>query len=155
MKAYALDLRKKVLMAYQHPEGSIRQLAKHFTVSPRFGGELVSRFRRTGSYASKPHRGGNPPRIDAEGQTIVCECVQQHPDVTLDELCQLYAERCQVMPSRSSMHRTLALLKLTRKKRLLTLQSVTAMMSKPSVASIKRKYVSLMPTMAFFWMRQA
>ena len=108
MNAYSLDLRKKVLVAYQHSEGSIRQLAKRFTVSPRFVGELVSRFRRTGSYAPKPHGGGNPPRIDAEGQKIVCECVQQHPDATLDELCHLYAERCQVMPSRSSMHRTLA-----------------------------------------------
>jgi len=138
MKAYSLDLRKKVLMAYQHKEGSIRQLAKRFTVSPRFVGELVSRFRRTGSYAPKPHRGGNPPRIDAEGQKIICECVQQHPDATLDALCQLYAEHCQVMPSRSSLHRTLVLLKLTRKKRLITLQSVTVMMSKHSVASIKR-----------------
>jgi transposase len=141
MKAYSLDLRQKVLTAYHHQEGSIRQLAKRFTVSPRFVGELVSRFRRTGSYAPKPHRGGNPPRIDAEGQKIVCDCVQQHPDATLDELCQLYAERCHVTPSRSGMHRTLALLKLTRKKRLITLQSATAMMSKHNVASIKKKYV--------------
>jgi transposase len=142
MKAYSLDVRKKVLTAYHHQEGSIRQLAKRFTISPRFVGELVSRFRGTGSYAPKPHRGGNPPRIDAEGQKIVCKCVQQHPDATLDELCQLYADRCQVTPSRSSMHRTLALLKLTRKKRLITFQSATAMMSKHNVASIKKKSVS-------------
>jgi transposase len=139
MKAYAIDLRQKVLVAYQHSEGSIRQLAKRFTVSPRFVGALVWRFRRTGTYAPKPHGGGHPSRIDAEGQKIVCECVQQHPDATLDELCHLYAERCQVMPSRSSMHRTLALLKLTRKKRLITLQSVTAMMSKHSVTSINKR----------------
>jgi transposase len=148
-------VRKKVLMAYQHQEGSIRQLAKRFTVSPRFVGELVSRFRRTGSYAPQPQRGGTPPRLDAEGQKIICECVQQHPDATLAERCPLYAEHCQVLPSRSTLHRTLVLLKLTRKKRLITLQSVTAMMSKHRVASIKRKDVSLMPTMAFFWMRQA
>ena len=89
MKVYSLDLRKKVLTAYHHQEGSIRQLAKRFTVSPRFAGAVVSRFRRTGSYAPKPHRGGITPRIDAEGQKIVCACVQQHPDATLDELCQL------------------------------------------------------------------
>jgi transposase len=138
MQASSLDLRQKVLLAYQHSEGSIRQRAKRLTVSPRFVGELVSRVRRTGSYAPKPHRGGNPPRVDAEGQKIVCECVQQHPDATLDELCHLDAERCQVMPSRSNMHRTLALLTLTRKKRRITLQSVTAMMSKHRVTSIKR-----------------
>ena len=141
MKAYSVDLREKVLTAYHRKEGSIRQLAMRFTVSPRFVGELIVRFRRTGSYAPHPHRGGNPPRIDAQGRQVVYELVKQHPDATLDELCQLYAEHCQVMPSRSSMHRTLVLLKLTRKKRLITLQSATAMMSKHNVASIKKKYV--------------
>lgn len=139
MKAYSVDLREKVLTAYHRKEGSIRQLAMRFTVSPRFVGELIVRFRRTGSYAPHPHRGGNPPRIDAQGRQVVYELVKQHPDATLAELCQRYAESCQVMPSRSSMHRTLALLKLTRKKRLITLQSVTVKRFKNNVASIKRK----------------
>jgi transposase len=139
MKAYSVDLREKVLTAYHRKEGSIRQLAMRFTVSPRFVGELIVRFRRTGSYAPHPHRGGNPPRIDAQGRQVVYELVKQHPDATLAELCQRYAEGCQVMPSRSSMHRTLALLKLTRKKRLITLQSVTVKRFKNNVASIKRK----------------
>ena len=139
MKAYSVDLREKVLTAYHRKEGSIRQLAMRFTVSPRFVGELIVRFRRTGSYAPHPHRGGNPPRIDAQGRQVVYALVKQHPDATLAELCQRYAESCQVMPSRSSMHRTLALLKLTRKKRLITLQSVTVKRFKNNVASIKRK----------------
>jgi transposase len=139
MKAYALDLREKVLTAYHHKEGSIRQLAKRFTVSPRFVGELIVRFRRTGSYAPHPHRGGNPPRIDTKGRQVVSTLVQQYPDATLDELCQLYADSYQVRPSRSSMHRTLVQLKLTRKKRLSTRQSVRVQRFKNSVASIKRK----------------
>ena len=116
MKAYSVDLREKVLTAYHRKEGSIRQLAMRFTVSPRFVGELIVRFRRTGSYTPRPHGGGNPPRIDAQGRQVVYDLVQHHPDATLDELCQRYADSCQVMPSRSSMHRTLALLKLTQKK---------------------------------------
>jgi hypothetical protein len=44
MKAYSLDLREKVLTAYHRQEGSIRQLAKRFTVSPRVVGELIVRF---------------------------------------------------------------------------------------------------------------
>ena len=139
MKAYSLDLREKVLTAYHQKEGSIRQLAKRFTVSPRFVGELIARFRRTGSYAPHPHRGGNPPRIDIPGRQVVYTLVQQYPDATLDELCQRDADRCQVMPSRSSMHRTLVRLKLTRKKRLSMRQSVRVQRFKNSVASIKRK----------------
>src|SRR4029453_6515905 len=139
MKAYSLDLREKVLTAYHRQEGSIRQLAKRFTVSPRFVGELIGRFRRTGSYAPRPHGGGNPPRIDAQGRQVVSDLVQHHPDATLEELCQLYAQRCQVRPSRSSMHRTLTQLKLTRKTRLITPQSVTVKRLKPNVFSIKKK----------------
>jgi transposase len=139
MKAYALDLRAKALTAYHRQEGSIRQLAKRFTVSPRFVGQLIVRFRRTGSYAPQTHGGGNPPRIDAQGRQVVCELVQHHPDATLDELCQRYADRGQVRPSQSRMHRTLALLKRTRKKRLITRPSVTVKRSKNNVASIKRK----------------
>jgi hypothetical protein len=93
--------------------------------------------------------------MEADGQKIVCEGVQPPPDATLDERCQLYAERCQVRPSRSSMQRTLALLKLTRTKRLITFPRVTAMMATPSAASIKRTSGRLRPKRAFFWMRQA
>jgi transposase len=139
MKACSLDLREKILTACLHKEGSIRHLAKRFTVSPRFVGELIVRFRRTGSYAPHPHRGGNPPRIDTPGRQVIYALAKQHPDATLDELCQFYAEHRQVMPSRSSMHRTLARLKLTRKQRLITRPSVTVKRFKPNVASIKKK----------------
>jgi transposase len=139
MKASSLDLREKVLTAYLPKEGSIRQLAKRFTVSPRFVGELMARFRRTGSYAPQPHRGGHPPRIDTQGRQVVYALVKQHPNATLDELCHFYAEHCQARPSRSSMHRTLVRLKLTRKKRLITRPSVTVQRFKHNVASIKKK----------------
>lgn len=49
MKPYAVDWREKILQAYLHKEGSIRHLAKRFNVSARLVGELVVRFRRTGS----------------------------------------------------------------------------------------------------------
>jgi transposase len=68
MKAYSVDLREKSLTAYHHPAGSIRQLAKRFTVSPRVVGELIARFRRSGSDAPQPRRGGKPPRIEAQGR---------------------------------------------------------------------------------------
>jgi transposase len=138
MKAYSLDLREKVLTASHHQEGSIRQLAQRFTVSPRFVGELIGRVRRTGSSAPHPHRGGNPPRIDAQGRKVVYAFVPRHPDATLDERCQRYADSCQVRPSRSRMQRTLALRKLPRTTRLITLQSVIVKRFTHNGAFIKR-----------------
>lgn len=73
MNPSALDLREKMLTAYLNKEGTIRQLAPRFTVSARFVGALIIRLRRTGSYAPKPHGGGNPPGIPAAQQGMIAE----------------------------------------------------------------------------------
>jgi transposase len=139
MKAYSLDLRTKILTAYLHQEGSVRQLAQRFKVSARFVGELVSRFRHTGRCAPKPHGGGNPPRIDRSKYDLLSALVQQHPDATLKELCRVFEERCQVTASKSSMQRTLIRLQLTRKKRPGMRQNVIQKRSKSNVESIRKK----------------
>lgn len=139
MKAYSLDLRTKILTAYLHQEGSVRQLAQRFKVSARFVGELVSRFRHTGRCAPKPHGGGNPPRIDRSKYALLSALVQQHPDATLKELCRVFEERCQVTASKSSMQRTLIRLQLTRKKRPGMRQNVIQKRSKSNVESIRKK----------------
>lgn len=117
MKAYSLDLRRKILDAYLNSEGSIRELATRFKVSFRFVWGLIDRFRHTGSYAPKPRGGNNPPRIPATEHDTLHRLVTTHADATLAELCELFAHETQIRLSTSSMHRTLAKLKLTRKKR--------------------------------------
>jgi transposase len=139
MKPYSLDLREKILAAYLKKEGTIRQLAPRFKVSARFVGELIVRFRRTGSYAPKPHGGGNPPCIPPSQHGTLAALVKQNPDATLHELCQYFAEQCHIMPSKSSMQRTLDALQLTRKKRPSMLPNATPTTSKDNVKPIKRK----------------
>jgi transposase len=138
MKAYSLDLRTKILTAYLHKEGSIRQLAQRFKVSARFVGKLVIRFRHTGSSAPKPHGGGNPPRIDHSKYALLTALVQQHPDATLKELCCSFQERVDVTVSKSSMQRTLVKLQLTRKKRPAMRQNVIQKRLKSNAESIKQ-----------------
>jgi len=139
MKAYSLDLREKILEAYLQKEGAIRPLARRFKVSARFVGELIVRFRRTGSVAPKPHGGGNPSSIAPSQYEVLSALVQQYPDATLKELCEYFQEKCQVTPSKSSMQRVLDKLQLTRKKRHNMRQSVTQRMSKFNGACIKSK----------------
>jgi transposase len=139
MKPYSLDLREKILQAYLHKEGSIRSLAKRFKVSARFVGELVVRFRRTGSYAPKPHGGGNPPCIAPAQHAIIRDFVKQSPDATLQELCDSFASCCHITPSKSSIQRVLDVLQLTRKKRHSTLQSVTQRRYNSNGVSIKKR----------------
>ena len=129
MKAYSLDLRQRILEAYLHSEGSIRDLARRFKVSFRFVWGLINRFRHTGSYAPKPRGGNNPPRIPATEHDTLRRLVETHADATLVELCELFAHETQIRLSTSSMHRTLAKLKLTRKKRRFMRQNKRASMS--------------------------
>lgn len=144
MKAYSLDLRTKILTAYQHEEGSIRQLTQRFKVSPRFVGQLVVCFRRTGSYAPKPHGGGHPPCIARSKYADLAGLVQAHPDATLKELCRLFEDSEHVVASKSSMQRTLATPQLTRKKRRAMRQNAIPRRSKSNAVSIKPKSVRCM-----------
>jgi len=139
MKAYSSDLRAKIVEAYLDKEGSIRHLAKRFRVSARFVWGLVNRFRHTGSYAPKPHGGGNPPRIDASHYESVKALVKRYPDATLHELCAYLAETCHILPSKSSLHRTLDKLQLTRKKRPIARQRVIPQTSNHNGKLIKKK----------------
>ena len=63
MKPYSNDLRKKIIEAYQKKEGSLRKLAKRFSVSFSFVWRLVKRFRKSGSVVPKPHGGGLKPAL--------------------------------------------------------------------------------------------
>jgi transposase len=139
MKAYSIDLRAKILEAYLHHEGSSRHLAKRFKVSARFVWGLVHRFRHTGSYATKPHGGGNPPRIEASQYDLVKAIVKQYPDATLQELCGHFEARSNVKPSKSSLHRILDKLRLTRKKRPIGPPNRTPRTSTPNGQPIKKR----------------
>ena len=49
MKAYSVDLRQKVVDAYEQQEGSQRELAKRFKVSPNFVRLLLKRHQTEGT----------------------------------------------------------------------------------------------------------
>ena len=54
MKPYSNDLPEKIIAAYQNGDGSLRAIAKRFSVSLNFVGRLVERFRKTGRVDQKP-----------------------------------------------------------------------------------------------------
>jgi hypothetical protein len=65
MKPYAIDLREKLLQAYDQGLGSQRALAVLFGVSRSFVEKLLQRRRTTGEIAPRPHGGGRRPSCDA------------------------------------------------------------------------------------------
>ena len=116
MKSYSMDLRHKILHAYERRLGSQRALADLFGVSVSFVEKLLCRRRRTGTVAPKPYAGGQQRRLGATAETAIQEAVRATPDITLEELCSRVADLQGVQVSVPTMCRALQRLGLPRKK---------------------------------------
>ena len=115
-KPYSIDLRQKIVTAYENEEGSMQTLADRFKVSKNFVADLLKRFKQTNQIAPKNHGGGHPPSIKAEGEIFLIDLIKSQPDLILEEIRDEYNEHFEYV-SRSTIDRTLTRLKLTRKKR--------------------------------------
>ena len=87
MRPYSRDLRLRVVHAYEHHEGSMRQLATRFRLSLSCVRDLLTRYRTTGDVTPKPHGGGYPAKLDASSLDALKTLVHATPDATLQELC--------------------------------------------------------------------
>jgi transposase len=117
MKPYSLDLRQKIVRAYDQKLGSQRALAALFGVSHAFLEQLLQRRRATGAMAPRPHGGGRQPCCDLAVQGLVRQLVHEQPDATLAELCAQLQQRRGLRVSVATMSRLLKRLGLPRKKR--------------------------------------
>jgi transposase len=112
MRAYAFDLRQKILRACDQRFGSQRAIAALFGVSQSFVATRLRRRRATGAVAPRPHAGGRGATCDEAALGLVRSWLHTHPDATLAELCaQRSPQRgLQVrVPTRSRMTRPLGL----------------------------------------------
>ena len=125
MKAYSLDLREKIIRAYDAHRGSQRALAALFGVSRAFVENLLRRRRTTGTIAPRPHAGGRQPSCDRAAREMVALILREQPDATLEELCAQLGQRRGVWVSVPTMSRLLTRLGLPRKKNHFTPPSVT------------------------------
>ena len=115
MNPYSIDLRQKIIEAYQNSEGSQRQLAKRFKVSLGFIQNLLNRYRQDGTLEPRPKQNGFLPKLSVK-EPAVKELVELHPDATLKELTLVIAQNLDINVSVSTLHYYLQRLKLTRKK---------------------------------------
>ena len=112
MKAFSIDLRERVVAAYDAQEGTQQQLAERFRVSIPWVRKILRQRRDTGSIDPKPHGGGRTRRFDPQASDRLRRAVATAPDATLVELAQASG----VAASASMVHRALDALGLPRKK---------------------------------------
>ena len=112
MKAYSIDLRQRVVTAYDAGEGTQEQLAARFAVSTSWVRKILRLRRDTGSIEPRPHGGGHAKAFDGEAAARLRQAVRDDSDATLEELGRAAGVAC----SASAVYQSLKRLGITRKK---------------------------------------
>lgn len=102
MKAYSVDLRQKIIDAYNQKEGSQRQLAKQFRVSLSFIENLLKRYRTDGTVEPRAHGGGQLAKLSLEQEAMLAKLVEDDNDAILVELCAQLEQQVGVRLSRAT-----------------------------------------------------
>jgi len=126
MKTLSVDLRERILAAYDQEEGTRDEVARRFRVSLGMVKKLLQQRRRIGEIGPQHHRCGRKPLIVASHQHQLRGLLERKPDLTLAELRTATGLAC----SLPAIHYTLVKLGLTYKKRRSTPASKTAQTSR-------------------------
>jgi len=114
---YSLDLRKKIVSAYNNGEGGIIQLAKTFGIGSATLTLYLRSYREKGTVEAKKPGGGRPLSIKEEGLNLIKLEVKGKPDITIKEICLIYKAKMGIEVSPSMACRALKKLNLIRKKK--------------------------------------
>ena len=71
MAPYSIDLRQKILSAWENKEGTQRELAERFKVSLSFIRDFLRRYRETSEITAKPQGGDRRSKIQGENQELL------------------------------------------------------------------------------------
>src|SRR5262249_5787993 len=85
MRRYAIDLRERVVAAWDRGEGTREPIANRLCVRVAWVDRLRARGRDPGSTAAKPPGGGQPPAFRGRAAERLRAAVVDCPDATLEE----------------------------------------------------------------------
>lgn len=113
MKTLSLDLRERILAAYDAGNDTRESVATRFRVSVGMVKKLLQQRRRLGDLRPQHHRAGRKPKIQATDRLHLRQALAQKPDLTLAELRACTGLNC----SLPAIHYVLSAMGLTFKKR--------------------------------------
>lgn len=117
MQAYSLDLRQRVVRAYEDGGDSVAEVAEQFGVSTGFVKKMLRQWRATGDLTPKPHGGGKPACLSMKLRHKLRGKVRAQSDITLVELQDFLEASEQTSVHIATISRALKGLNLPRKKR--------------------------------------
>ena len=113
MRTISLDLRERILAAYDNDEGTREAIARRFRVSLGLVKKLLQQRRRTGDIAPRQRHSGRKPMIVATHRGCFRALLAKKNDLTLKELRAASGLKC----SLQAINVVLGKMGLTYKKR--------------------------------------
>lgn len=118
MLAYSLDLRKRVVAAYEKGDATIREIAERFSVGETFVKKMLRQNRERGFLDRLPQRAGAKRRLSDKDRRWLSRQIKEKPDSTLQELQEKLLAEKKVFVSLPTISRELKELRLPQKKSL-------------------------------------
>jgi transposase len=87
-KTLSLDLRERILAAYDQKEGNREEVARRFRVSLGMVKKLLQQRRRTGDLRPRHCNSGRRPTLVQSHRQKLRDLLTRKPDLTLEELRQ-------------------------------------------------------------------
>lgn len=112
MKPISMDLRQRIVEAYDAGEGTRQEIAERFKVSVHMVKKLLVQRRNLGSIEPQRHLCGRKPKFKEQDLRWLKEAVSKRPDITLEELREAFAKPCCI----ATMFRALRQLRASYKK---------------------------------------
>lgn len=113
MATISVDLRQRILKAYDRGDTTREQVASRFEVSLGMVKKLIQQRRHSGDIAPRHHRSGRKPIILDSHRRELRSLVSKQPDLTLEEIRARLGLECTIQ----AIHYVLADMGLTYKKR--------------------------------------
>ena len=86
-----MDLRKRVMAAYDSGRYTLQEVAQRFDVTVRWIQQVRHRRKLEGSIAAYPQNQGRKPAFRGKQLEELNEFVRNHPDATLEEIKEHFA----------------------------------------------------------------
>lgn len=112
-RTLSLDLRERIVAAYEAEEGTREEVAKRYKVSVGMVKKLLAQKARTGDLRPRHRFSGRKARLLPEQGPKLKALIVEHPDLTLAELKARLGLNCTV----AAVHWVVTKLGLTYKKR--------------------------------------
>lgn len=113
MVTISTDLRERIVAAYDRGDGTRLQIAERYDVSLGLVKKLLVQRNQTGDIAPRHRFSGRKPKITPKDEQRLKRLVDEHPDMTLEELRDALGVEC----TPQAIHYVLLRMNLPLKKR--------------------------------------